>query len=432
MGPATTWVGSQSRLPPESRNGAEPSAAGWLAEPGQRLSMPVCRPARRCATGSGTSCAGPTGSSCELEGVEDRLDARVVAVGVVVGGADAEVAEPADELRDVRADELEHRLALLQRAGAVGEGRARDLLEARQLARRLDEVVVGARAGGRACERSAIVGLASRTQRAQLAQERREVLGRGLGVGDQRVEVVERRAQVHERRVAAPQRGRQQRQRLAERPVLGGDRARRGVRVADQRRRGRRGARRSPVTVREEETMKSRQRALVRGRLVDQPAGAGEQRVEVLGRLGGLLALAVELGLEAGRSRPAGPRGPSGSSVLKSWSRSTAVVVWACRVVAWSRQRPARVRPGRDRDVAVGDARQRRQPDDRLRALAQRRVGLLDADPDRRLVVRGQLDRRAPCRPRARRSGRCRPSPAGPRSRRSACTRARSPRSANR
>ena len=52
----------------------------------------------------------------QLEGVEDRLDARVVAVGVVVGGADAEVAEPADELRDVRADELEHGLALLQRA----------------------------------------------------------------------------------------------------------------------------------------------------------------------------------------------------------------------------------------------------------------------------------------------------------------------------
>ena len=36
-GPASTWVGSQSRLPPESRNGAEPSTAGWLAAPGQRL-----------------------------------------------------------------------------------------------------------------------------------------------------------------------------------------------------------------------------------------------------------------------------------------------------------------------------------------------------------------------------------------------------------
>ena len=118
--------------------------AGWLAAPGQRRSMPVCRPARRWATGSGTSCGGPAGRSCELEGVEDRLDARVVAVGVVVGGADAEVAEPADELRDVRADELEHRLALLQRAGAVLERRAGDLLEAGQLARGLDEVVVGA------------------------------------------------------------------------------------------------------------------------------------------------------------------------------------------------------------------------------------------------------------------------------------------------
>ena len=55
-------------------------------------------------------------------------------------------------------------------------------------------------------------------------------------------------------------------------------------------------------------------------------------------------------------------------------------------------QRAARVRAGRDRDVAVRDARQRREPDDRLRALAQRRVGLLDADADRRLVVVGQLD----------------------------------------
>ena len=40
--------------------------------------------------------------------------------------------------------ELEHGLALLQRAGAALEGGARDLLEAGQLARGLDQVVVGA------------------------------------------------------------------------------------------------------------------------------------------------------------------------------------------------------------------------------------------------------------------------------------------------
>ena len=51
MGPPATWVGSQSRLPPESRYGAEPSGGCWLAEPGQRRSMPVCRPASRCDDG---------------------------------------------------------------------------------------------------------------------------------------------------------------------------------------------------------------------------------------------------------------------------------------------------------------------------------------------------------------------------------------------
>ena len=43
-------------------------------------------------------------------------------------------------------------------------------------------------------------------------------------------------------------------------------------------------------------------------------------------------------------------------------------------------------------DVAVGDARQRRQPDRRLGALAQRREGLLDLHGHRGLVVVGELD----------------------------------------
>ena len=140
---------------------------------------------------------------------------------------------------------------------------------------------------------------------------------------------------------------------------------------------------------------------------------------------GGLRALAVELGLEAldhalevlARLRV------ERVEQLVEVDRRRGLRDRDRRVVG---QRLARVRAGRDRDVAVRDARQRRQPDDRLRALAQRRVGLVDVDRDRRLVVGGQLDRRARCRPRDRRSGRCRPSPADPRSRRSACTRARS------
>ena len=72
---------------------------------GARAARAACRsarPSKRCATGIGVS-APPAGLSVKLEGVEDRLDARVVAVGVVVGGALAEVAEPADEVGRVRA-----------------------------------------------------------------------------------------------------------------------------------------------------------------------------------------------------------------------------------------------------------------------------------------------------------------------------------------
>ncbi len=80
------------------------------------------------------------------------------------------------------------------------------------------------------------------------------------------------------------------------------------------------------------------------------------------------------------------------SSVLKIWSRSTTSVV-ACWVsVAPSSSSLASPSAGRQRDVAVGDAGQRRQPDHGARALAQRRVGLLHGDLDRRLVVVGQLD----------------------------------------
>src|SRR5215203_1798946 len=69
----------------------------------------------------------------EGERVEDRLDAREVAVGVVVRRRLAEVAEPAREVGDVGADELEHGLAFLERLRRVREGRAGDALEARQL-----------------------------------------------------------------------------------------------------------------------------------------------------------------------------------------------------------------------------------------------------------------------------------------------------------
>ena len=75
------------------------------------------------------------------------------------------------------------------------------------------------------------------------------------------------------------------------------------------------------------------------------------------------------------------------SSVLKIWSRSTTSVVAADVSVAPSGSSFASPGAGVERDVAVGDARQRREPDDGLGALAQRRVRLLDGDLDRRPVA---------------------------------------------
>ena len=75
-------VGGRSRGP-LSWNGAEPSAAGWLAAPGQRRVMPVSRPLSVLSGSCGVR-RPPGGVVRELEGVEHRLDAREVAVRVVV------------------------------------------------------------------------------------------------------------------------------------------------------------------------------------------------------------------------------------------------------------------------------------------------------------------------------------------------------------
>ena len=67
---------------PPSVNGAEPSAGGWLAAPGQRRRRRSRTPSMRSARRRGQQPAGRVVG--ELERVEDRLDAREVAVGVVV------------------------------------------------------------------------------------------------------------------------------------------------------------------------------------------------------------------------------------------------------------------------------------------------------------------------------------------------------------
>ncbi len=46
--PAAPGPRSQSEV---STNGEDPSAAGWLAAPGQRLSAPVCSASKRCSGG---------------------------------------------------------------------------------------------------------------------------------------------------------------------------------------------------------------------------------------------------------------------------------------------------------------------------------------------------------------------------------------------
>ena len=210
-GPGSTRLGSQSSEPSASRNGrravrrrlrgrarAAPDLAGLQA--GQALARRDRRQrAARRVVG-------------ERVGVEDRLDAREVAVGVVVRRAHAEVAQPADEVGRVGPDELDAPAwpsaapRSSARTTAWRPARARGALP-----QQVGEVVVRAAAvderaqvGDRRARVAARAGAARR-------RKRREVLRRRLGRGDEHVEVVERRAQVDERRVGLAQRAGQQR-----------------------------------------------------------------------------------------------------------------------------------------------------------------------------------------------------------------------------
>ena len=289
----------RSRAAAGSRTGSSRPARGWLAAPGQRRVVAGLQ-ARRGAAPAGTGVERAARRVVgELEGVEDRQDARVVAVGVVVGGALAEVAEPADEVGRVGPQELDHRLALAHRRDrAVGTPGCRPL-RARQLRVASVESLSGP-GGGRACCRSRNVGVAlvhaagAARGRTAAGPSRRAWTRRPAGRG--------RRASRAGRRTSscpgAASSG-SSAERLRERGVLGRDRARRRVRVADERRRARRAASASAVdhaaTI-GDEARRGRPRP---ASAADQPARRRQQRVEVLGRLAGLRALAAVLGREA-------------------------------------------------------------------------------------------------------------------------------------
>src|SRR5205085_2601529 len=66
-GPGGGSVGSQSRLPLVSRNGAEPSGGGWTAAPGQRAVLRGTSPFLPLSEGGSASSTAPVGVSSKLK-----------------------------------------------------------------------------------------------------------------------------------------------------------------------------------------------------------------------------------------------------------------------------------------------------------------------------------------------------------------------------
>ena len=151
--------GSQSKLPssPLPRHGAEPSGGALDRAARAALGSGRTRGRRGAASGGSAVSTSPAGVCAELEGVEDRLDAGVVAVGVVVGGALAELREPAGQVGRVRADVLDHRLRV---AAARSIARGNDASSSASASfgacwLQLDQVVARA---GRADQRAQVAG----------------------------------------------------------------------------------------------------------------------------------------------------------------------------------------------------------------------------------------------------------------------------------
>ena len=216
MVPAGCWPGCSPGRPRRRAVGRRLDRAAGTA---------VCaRPAgRRSAP---TAACSSAGWSVEAERAEERLRARVVAVGVVVGADLAEVGQRRDDVRR----ELDEVVELRSASGSSG-GSARGT----PCARRAPAPGVCCSSEIRSPEplglrirllSAPIVGIEARVSSSSCVANGASRRDAGFDAADQRVERVERRSQSRERPGRVVQRRRQQRQRLLERRALAGDRAR--------------------------------------------------------------------------------------------------------------------------------------------------------------------------------------------------------------
>src|SRR5215211_1642383 len=225
-------------------------------------------------------------------------------------------------------------------------------------------------------------------------EERAELLRHGLGRVDEGVEIVERRSQVHERRVGAAHEGRQPSDRLGQRGLLVAERPGGRVEVADQSRQvvAAAGERRDEPGAVDEEAL---EHGRVLGQLVEQPAGGGQGRVEVLEADVRLVAASLELPglvLEEVLEALARLRIERVEELVEVDRRRGLVRADRASVIDLFRA----VRREGQLDVAVGDARQGRLADGRVRARVQRLVLVVDLHLDVGLAVvrdRDVLDR---------------------------------------
>ena len=194
MGRAGSWTG-RSRSCPRRRcrsTGSSRRARAGSRRPGSAALWRNSKPSSRCVGRVAVSTS-PPGVCVELERVEDRLDARVVAVRVVVGGALAELGQPAGQVRACTGG-CTRSPAASPAARSTERGNTREVSDCslRRLLVQLDQVVARAR---RADQRAQVADRRPRVahERAQLAQELGQAARRRLRLGDQHVQVVERR-----------------------------------------------------------------------------------------------------------------------------------------------------------------------------------------------------------------------------------------------